>query len=334
MRTFLTLLLLLTGAPVIAAAEPYTLWYGQPATSWESQTLPIGNGALGAMLFGGVGSEQLQFNEKTLWTGGPGSPGYTYGNWTSPRPTAVKDVVDTIDATGRADPAWVAGKLGQPRQGYGAHQTFGDLHLDMADTGYTGYKRSLNIANAVAKVSYTAAGTVFDREYFASHPGNVIAGRLTANQPGKISFTLRYTSPRSDFTATSTGGRLTIRGALADNGLAFEAQVQVKTVGGTVTGTGGQVRVSGADSATFVLSARTNYALKYPTYRGVDPHAAVTRAVDTTLSYQDLRAAHVADHRALFDRVKLDLGGSLPDKPTDQLRAAYTGGAANQRWIL
>ncbi|MFC5821029.1 glycosyl hydrolase family 95 catalytic domain-containing protein [Nonomuraea harbinensis] len=315
-----------------AAVEPDTLWYAQPATAWESQALPIGNGALGAMVFGGVGSEQLQFNEKTLWTGGPGTAGYTYGNWTSPRPSALQEVVDAIDADGKAAPGWVTGKLGQARTGYGAYQTFGDLRLDMADANpaHTGYRRSLNIRDAVAKVSYTSAGTVFDREYFASHPGGVVAGRLTANQPGKISFTLRYTSPRSDFTATANGGRLTIRGALAGNGLAFESQIQVEAEGGTVTGGNGQVRVTGADSATFVMSAGTDYAPRYPTYRGTDPHAAVTRAVDAAaaMPYADLRAAHVADHRALFDRVSLDLGGALPDKPTDQLRAAYTGGAS------
>jgi alpha-L-fucosidase 2 len=320
-------------APAVAAgADPNTLWYSQPAADWESQALPIGNGAMGAMVFGGVGSEQLQFNEKTLWTGGPGSSGYNFGNWNSPRPTAMQEVVDAINANGSADPSWVESKLGQTRTGFGAYQTFGDLRLDMADASpsYSGYRRSLNLRDAVAAVTYTTSAATFTREYFASYPGNIIAGRLSANQPGKISFTLRYTSPRSDVTTTTSGGRLTVRGVLAGNGLKFEAQTQVTTDGGTITSNGGQVTVTGANSATFVTSAGTDYAQSFPTYRGTDPHARMTQAVDTAAAraYTDLRTTHVADHRSLFDRVQLDLGGVMPDKPTDQLRSAYTGGVS------
>ncbi|MGI5447594.1 glycosyl hydrolase family 95 catalytic domain-containing protein [Streptomyces sp. CA-243310] len=320
------------GASAATTPDPNTLWYAQPASGWEAEALPIGNGSLGAMVFGGVGSEQLQFNEKTLWTGGPGSPGYNHGNWTSPRPNALNEVVDRINTTGKADPDWVAGKLGQSRSGYGAHQTFGDLRLDMADAdpGYSGYRRSLDISNALAKVRYTSAGVVYDREYFAGYPGNVVAGRLGANKAGKVSFTLRYTSPRNDFTTTANGGRLTIRGELADNGLAFESQVRIATDGGTVTSSNGQVKVSGADSAVFVMSAATYYAQSSPTYRGPDPHAKVTAAVDAavTRSYTDLKASHIADHRALFDRVRLDVGGVMPDSPTNQLLAGYTTGTS------
>lgn len=324
-------------APASGAAEPAavadgnTLWYDEPATDWESRALPIGNGAMGAMVFGGVASEQVQFNEKSLWTGGPGSQqGYDFGNWTAPRPGAIDEVVAAIDRDGKADPTWVAGKLGQPKRGFGAHQTFGDLRLDTGTTSYTGYRRDLNIGDGTAKVGYVANNVTYGREYFASHPGNVIVGRLGASEPGKVSFTLRYTSPRGDFTASAAGGRLKIRGKLADNGMLFEAQVQVKADGGTVTNGTGQVTVSGANSATLVLSAGTNYSDVYPTYRGADPTAAVTAAVDTASAktYADLRATHVADHKALFDRVKLNIGQTMPDKPTDDLRAAYTGGAS------
>ncbi|WP_051787262.1 MULTISPECIES: glycosyl hydrolase family 95 catalytic domain-containing protein [Streptomyces] len=337
LTTALVAAVLATGeTPAVSAAaapDPYTLWYAQPAADWEKEALPIGNGAMGAMVFGGVSSEQLQFNEKTLWTGGPGSPGYDFGNWASPRPTALQEVVDEIDARGKADPGWVAGRLGQPKTGFGAHQTFGDLRLDMAGgaASGTGYRRSLDIEDALAKVTYTSSGVAYTREYFASHPGNVIAGRLSANRPGKMSFTLRYTSPRSDFAATANGGRLTIRGKLADNGMTFESQVRVMTDGGTVTAGNGQVKVTGANSATFVMSAGTDYAQSYPAYRGADPHAKVTTAVDAAAarSYDSLKSAHIADHRALFDRVRLDIGGVMPDKPTNQLLAAYAGGGSS-----
>ncbi|WP_438493449.1 glycosyl hydrolase family 95 catalytic domain-containing protein [Streptomyces asiaticus] len=322
------------GRTAVAAADPHTLWYAKPAADWEKEALPIGNGAMGAMVSGGVGEEKLQFNEKTLWTGGPGSAGYNFGNWNSPRPTAIQEVVDTINTQGKADPSWVAGKLGQDRTGFGAYQTFGDLNLEMAggEPSYTNYRRSLDVRNAVAGVRYDAGGATFDREYFASYPDKVIAGRLGANQSGKVSFTLGYSSPRSDFTATANGGRLTIRGKLADNGLVFESQIQVKAQGGTVTGGDGQVKVTGADSATFVMSAGTNYAQRYPSYRGNDPHETVSKAVDAAAatSYDGLKSAHVADHRGLFDRAKLDIGQSMPDKPTDQLRAEYSDGASAQ----
>ncbi|MGW3351332.1 glycosyl hydrolase family 95 catalytic domain-containing protein [Nonomuraea rubra] len=307
-----------------------TLWYDRPATDWETQALPIGNGPLGAMVFGGVASEQLQFNEKTLWTGGPGVSGYDFGNWKTPRPGAIAEVQQQIDRDGRMTPEAVAARLGQPKTGFGAYQTFGDLFLDFGHANPTGYRRELGLREAVARVGYTAGGVRHSREFFASNPGNVIVGRLSADQGGKVSFTLRHTSPRDDKTVTAADGRLTIRGALRDNGMTFEAQVQVITEGGTRTDDGDRITVSGADSAVIVLSAGTDYADAYPAYRGEDPHAKVTAAVDAAAatSYDDLRRAHVADYRELFDRVKLDLGGTAPAIPTDRLRRDYTGGAS------
>ncbi|RCG30128.1 glycoside hydrolase family 95 protein [Sphaerisporangium album] len=307
-----------------------TLWYDKPATDWESQALPIGNGPLGAKIFGGVATEQIQFNEKTLWTGGPGSPNYDFGNWKTPRPNAIAEVQQQIDRDGRMSPEAVAAKLGQGKTGFGSYQTFGDLFLDIpgAPQNPTGYRRDLNLRDAVAKVGYTADGVGYSREYFASHPGNVIVGRVSADQAGKVSFTLRHTSPRDDKTVTASNGRLTIRGALSDNKMKFEAQVQVVTQGGTRTDAGDKITVTGADSAMFVLSAGTDFSGAYPAYRGADPHAAVTAAVDAAArqGYDRLKRAHLADYHRLFDRVKLDLGQSTPAIPTDRLRAQYTGG--------
>ncbi len=311
--------------------DPYTLWYDEAATDWESRALPIGNGALGAMVFGGLATEHVQFNEKTLWTGGPGSPGYNFGNWTSPRPTAIADVQSTIDSQGKMSPDAVTSKLGQPRTGYGAYQTFGDLWLDVAGTsGASGYRRYLNLADATAGVTYAASGVTYNREYLASFPAGVIAGRLSATSAGKVSFTLRVSSPRADQTVSVANGRLTIRGALANNAMTFEAQIQVLTTGGTRTDGTDRITVSNADSAVFLLSAGTNYADTYPGYRGTDPHSAVTSKVDGAVAqgWNALRAAHVSDHQALFNRVKLDVGATMPMQATDDLRAAYTGGTS------
>ncbi|MFE9643416.1 glycoside hydrolase N-terminal domain-containing protein [Streptomyces sp. NPDC006365] len=312
------------------------LWYASPAADWEREALPIGNGALGAAVFGTLASERLQFNEKSLWTGGPGSAqGYDHGNWCEARPGVITAVQDELDAKTRLDPESVADELGQPRIGYGAHQTFGDLHLDIPDAPAAppdSYRRELDISSAVAMVGYTHQQVRHQREFFASYPDGVIVGRLTADRPGKVAFTLRHTSPRSDFTATAAGGRLTVRGALEDNGLRFEAQVRVRSEGGTVTSNSdGTITVTGADSAWFVLAAGTDYADTYPDYRGDDPHAAVTRTIDKAAGerYQSLLARHVRDHRALFDRVTLDIGQTAPsDVSTDRLLANYTGGAS------
>ncbi|MFC0107137.1 glycosyl hydrolase family 95 catalytic domain-containing protein [Kibdelosporangium aridum] len=309
------------------------LWYDEPATDWESQSLPIGNGALGASVFGGVQNEQLQFNEKTLWTGGPGSPGYDFGNWRSPRPDAIKQVQDRINAEGQVTPEWAASVLGQGKTGFGAYQTFGDVRISQpqAPPDVTGYRRTLDIADAVAGVTYASGGATFAREYFASAPDEVLVGRISASQPGRISFTISYIAPDNRSRSSSArDGRITFAGNLHDNGMRFESQLHVRNEGGTRTDNpDGTVTVSGADAVTLVLAAGTNYSDVYPTYRSVDPHDAVTRRVDaaSAKSFAALRDTHVRDHRGLFDRVSLDVGQNVPDMPTDELLRAYRGTA-------
>ncbi|WP_447001901.1 glycosyl hydrolase family 95 catalytic domain-containing protein [Saccharothrix isguenensis] len=314
------------------SAAGLTLWYDEPATHWESQSLPIGSGALGATVFGGVQDEQLQFNEKTLWTGGPGSPGYDFGNWRTPRPDAIKQVQERIAAEGQADPNWVASVLGQGKTGFGAYQTFGDLRISQPDApqDVTDYRRGLDIANATAGVTYTSGGTTFTREYFASAADDVIVGRFTADKSGQIGFTVSITAPDNrSGVRTASNGRITFAGNLDDNNLRFESQVQVRNEGGTRTDNpDGSVTVSGADEVVLVLAAGTDYSDQYPTYRTEDPHRAVTKRTDSAArkSYRSLRDAHVSDHRDLFDRVSLDIGQEMPDIPTDELLRAYRSG--------
>jgi alpha-L-fucosidase 2 len=317
-----------------AADHPgMTLWYDEPATNWESQALPIGSGALGAAVFGGVGTERLQFNEKTLWTGGPGSQeGYSFGNWTSPRPGALEEVQQRIDAEQRVSPSWVAQKLGHPKRGFGAYQTFGEVRLtEPQPAAVSEYARSLDIADATAEVSYTADDVGYSREYFASAADNVIVARLSADEPGRVGFTASITAPDNRTkTITTEDGRITMAGALHNNGMRFESQLQVLNTGGTRTDNpDGTVTVTGADEVVLLLAAGTDYSAAYPTYRtGEDPHAAVTTRLDAAAakSYAQLRAAHVADYQALFDRVGLDVGQQMPGMPTDELLDAYREG--------
>ncbi|GAB2756002.1 glycosyl hydrolase family 95 catalytic domain-containing protein [Amycolatopsis magusensis] len=313
-----------------------TLWYDEPATDWESQSLPIGSGALGASVFGGVQAEQLQFNEKTLWTGGPGSPGYDFGNWTAPRPGALEAVQQRIAADGQAEPEWVADQLGQPKHGFGAYQTFGDLRLTQpqAPPEVSDYRRHLDISTATAGVRYTSVGTEFTREYFASAADNVIVARLSAGEPGRIGFTAAITAPDNrSKSASARDGRLTFSGSLHDNGMRFASQVQVLNDGGTRTDNAdGTVTVQDADAVTLVLAAGTDYSPAYPAYRtGEDPASGVTQRVDQAVAkgLPALRSAHVADHQALFDRVDLQLGQQPPAIPTDDLLRSYQDGSAS-----
>jgi len=312
-----------------------TLRYDEPASDWESQALPIGNGALGAMVFGGVVEEQLQLNEKTLWTGGPGSAdGYAFGNWTAARPGALEEVQRKIAAEGRAEPPWVASVLGQPRSGYGAYQSLGDLRLSFPGSSdhVTDYCRALDISEATASVRFAAGGVRYQREYFASAVDGVIVARLTADSPGRVSLTASVaTPPNRRARATASEGRITLVGRLEDNGMRFEAQILVVNEGGErVDEPAGRVAVRGADAVTLVLAAGTDYANDYPTYRGPDPHAGVTARLEAAAdkAYEDLRAAHVADYRELFDRVVLDVGQRMPSISTRRLLEGYRDGSA------
>jgi len=310
-----------------------TIWFNKPATNWETESLPLGNGALGISVFGGLASEQLTFNEKTLWSGGPGASGYNFGNWTTPRPNAIKNIQDSLNTTPRMTPAAVATALGQPKSAFGSYNVFGNVFLDMpgAPTDVQNYKRSLDISKSIASVSYAAANVNYQRQYFVSSPDNVVVAKLSADQAGKVGFTLRITAPTNrSQTLTSAGGRMTFKGALNDNGLKYEYQAQVVPVGGTLTNNAnGTVTVAGADSAVIIMGAGTNYSMVYPTYRTADPAAKVTAAVNaaSAKSWDTLFQAHEADYTNLFGRVDLDLNATMPDIPTPDLLARYRNAA-------
>jgi alpha-L-fucosidase 2 len=331
-------ILLLTSSPSDAAPDRFTLWYDRPAADWEREGLPIGNGSMGAMLLGGVAEDDVQFNEKTLWTGGPGSKeGYDSGLPPDSLVPALKTVRERIDQKKRLEPEDVAAILGHKARGYGDYQSFGSVVLKLPDaSGVSGYRRELDIAHAIARLRYTQAGVHYLREYFADYPDRVIVVRLSADKPHRIGFSTAIDVPDNRSVARDVdNGRISASGALADNGLRYEAQLQVLAKGGqrTVLPDGG-VRVAGADSAVLILAARTNYAAHDPDYRGSDPHAHVQHDVDLAAakSYRQLLADHEQDYRALFDRVTLDIGQAMPDVSTDRLLAEYrTGDGAADR---
>jgi alpha-L-fucosidase 2 len=330
---------------VAAGGRGMVLWYDEPAPDsaegWESRSLPIGNGAMGATVFGGVAEERVQFNEKTLWTGGPGVADYAFGNWAGPRPGALDGIRQRIATEGQVPAEDVLAELGLPsdtprQRRFGAYQSFGDVRMSIEDPGaVSGYRRELDISRGVARVSYFAGGVRYTREYFASAPDGVVVMRLAADAPRHVGVTARIAVPDNRSSAVvAQRGRITVAGALDSNGMRYEAQLQVTADGGRrVDNADGSVSVSGADAVTLVLGAGTDYAPVYPTYRGVAPHARVDALVDAAgrRGFRQLEYRHVRDHMRLFGRVRLDLGGRMPDIPTDDLLASYGSGSAADR---
>jgi alpha-L-fucosidase 2 len=343
-----------------AASNDLVLWYHDPAQDWQGylyNPLPVGNGSMGAMVFGGVAQEHIQFNEHTLWTGGPGSADggqpYNFGNWYAPRPGALETVRTTIagelsEATRPDDSAtWGAGLLCQDEDGYGAYQAFGDIYLTLtsAPASFSSYRRQLDLTTATTTSQYDADGVTFQREYFASHPDAVIAGRLTASAPAAQSFTVTIAPPGSGpATVTSAAGRITLRGNLSDNGMNYEAQLQVLAEGSgasTTSNADGSVTVAAADAVVLLLTAGTDYAASYPDYRGADPHPRITAALDAAVAtpYGVLRDRQLADYQELFGRVSLRIPqiGVDPswdiDDQMNQLDDAMVNESANEDLI-
>lgn len=301
-------------APAIAVAEtPLTLRFDKPAQDWEKESLPIGNGAMGAAVQGGIAVDHLQFNEKTLWTGGPDSQqGYDFGLPEKPRTHALAQVQQTLREEDRLAPEQVAETLGREITGYGNYQSFGTLQLQFPQPEQvSGYRRELDLADATARVSYTADGIHYRREYLASYPDGIIAVHLSADKESSLTFSAELDIPDNRSADTSVQGqRVTVSGALKDNGLQYETQLQVIADGGRVsTDKDGTLQVAGADSATLLLAAGTDYAANYPQYRGKDPHGMVQARIEraSRKGWPALRTDHIADYQSLFNRVALNL---------------------------
>ena len=290
---------------------------------------------MGAMIAGGVDEDRVQFNEKTLWTGGPGSrQGYDFG-WPERSMAAdVERVARELDKKGELTPEYVAAKLGRKARGYGDYQSFGELVLLTNGAGdVSEYRRELNLDQGIARVSYLRDGVRYTREYFASYPDGVIVVRLTADQPNRISFRARLVVPDNRTAEhSSRNGELAVVGALHDNGLKYAAAVMIVAEGGERSSLGdSQVGVVAANSAWIVLTAATNYRLQHPDYRGAEPLPAVRARLGraSEFGWRQVLERHIADHSSLFARLSLDLGAAAVDVPTPQLLEQYGSGRAD-----
>ena len=328
-------------------SEPLSLWYRQPATNWVS-ALPVGNGRLGAMVFGGIAREKLQLNEDTLWAGGPYDPDNTNAL------AALLEVRRLIFDGKYAEAQKLAGEkmMGKPMRQM-PYETLGDLFLAFPTNAAVGnYRRDLNLDTAVASVTYTSDGVKFTREIFSSPVDQVIVVRLTADQPGQISFTAGMTTlQKADMSVeVNTNAPLVNDATLVMRGVngksdgikgALKFQVRVcvlpsfHDIHGKILADADKISVTHADSVTLLIAAATSFK-NYHDVSG-DPEAItknqiagaykkwwnghVADGIDTTL------ADHIAAHQKLFRRVELNLGETDSMKlPTDERIAHFADG--------
>ena len=326
-----------------SAADRLELWYDRPASNWN-EALPVGNGHMGAMVFGGVTDEHLQFNESTLWTGSPHE--YQHEGAVKFLPAlralcnesrALWIEAEELDKKGKKAEADEKRNLSRAKQKEGEdigrkefmsvpigqmmYQAFGDVRLNFSShTNATDYRRSLDLNTATASVSYRVGDATFTRECFATFPDKVIVWRVTADQPGRVSFTAQLDSPhKSAKTARRQGDQLALFGEVEPGGLRFESRMKISALGGKVAVSDDAITVEHADSATLVLAPATSFK-NFSDISG-DPSsraAAMLKAV-SKMSYAQLLKAHWADYQKLFGRVSLNLGRTDAAKlPTDE----------------
>ena len=281
-------------AAASVSANDLTLKYSQPASCW-TEALPVGNGRLGAMIFGGVTNEHLQLNEATLWSGGP-------RDWNNP---GAKEVLPQVRAAIFAGDYAKAGDLCKKMQGpYNeSYQPLGDLHLAFFGSENilsNSYERTLDLNRAVATVRYRVGDATFTRETFSSYPDQVVVVRLTCDQPGKINFTATADSPLHH-TSEAGGTNTLVLGGKAPShvdpsylnskhpiiyddgtnaeGMTFDLYVRAFADGGNISCDGKILSVTNANSVTLLLSAGTSFngPDKSPSREGRDPVAEALR---------------------------------------------------------
>jgi alpha-L-fucosidase 2 len=330
-----------TGAEA-GPGTPLTLWYRRPAVRWTEASV-IGNGRLGGMVWGGARRERIDLNEDTLWSGEP------YDNL---NPRGLKSLPEIrrllVEGKNRESQRLVERDMnGKFNQSY---QPLGDLTLELPIQGpVTDYRRELDLARAVARVRFTYQGVRYTREMFASYPAQAIIVRLAGDKPGRLSLKatlgcqlhhatkaaksyLCLTGRCPAFVSAYGGPDPVVWDDAPDGkGMRFQTRLVPSHDGGRVTISDDAITAEGCDSVTLLLVAATSYngPHKSPSREGKDP----ARLCDEYLAplagkpYAELLAAHVTDHRPLFDRVSLDLGRSaVDDLPTDVRIRKYQPG--------
>ncbi|MBS1789098.1 MAG: glycoside hydrolase family 95 protein [Acidobacteria bacterium] len=308
-------------------ANPHLLWYRQPASNWN-EALPIGNGRLGGMVFGGVREEHIQLNEDSIWAG-------KKMNRINPEAARAIPEVRRLLLAGKLREAEVLADkaiIAKPRR-MPPYQPLGDLWLRFSGIeAESEYRRELNLDSGIARISFTAGGAKFTREVFVSAVDQVMVIRLTCNKPGRISFAATLTR-EADAQVRAINNRVILEGeAIARDknhpdepkvGTKFTGVLQILAEGAHNQIKGNEIVIEGANSATLFFAAATDYRHKHPLAKCEADLLAAKKP------YARLLASHVSDHRRLFRRVQFDLKTPAPDLPTDERLKRVQAGATD-----
>jgi alpha-L-fucosidase 2 len=319
------------GRDEVQNAPDLRLWYRQPAANWN-EALPIGNGRLGAMVFGGVESERLQLNEDTIWAGEKRDRLNPAGPAAVPEIRRLLFAGKAVEAEALADKALI----GIPRR-MPPYQPLGDLGIAFTHTtGATNYQRQLNLADATTRVSYAAGGTLYTREAFSSAVDQAIVVRLTKRGPGTIGFTAKLSRERDGIARADGPNRIVLEGqAIVDpkstrhaderkTGVRFAAILQATAEGGRVKTEGDSLIVEGAEAVTLLLTAATDVRAAHPLEA-----AGMALAAAAAKPFARLRADHVADYQKLFNRTTLTFDDPAPPASA-KATARKPGSGANR----
>jgi alpha-L-fucosidase 2 len=300
-----------------------TLWYAEPASAW-TEALPVGNGRLGAMVFGNPESERLQLNESSFWSGGPSR------NDNANARGALSQVRQLIFNGQYTDAEALINQNMTATQLHGSmFQPIGDVRLGFnGHTGHSNYRRELDLERALITVSYDIAGVTYTREVFASEPAQVLVVRLTASEPGKLSFSVGLDGPRQNSlevpdanTLEAIGTSSTHEGVTGQ--VRYSTRVKIANTGGSTAAMQNGVQVTAADEVLLFVSIATNF-VDYKTLTA-DERArsqAYLTAVEGA-TYDALFSQHLTAFQRYFGRVALNLGTSSTTLPTDRRVAEF-----------
>lgn len=296
---------------------------------WEQTCLPIGNGYMGASMFGGIRTERVVLNEKTFWAGGPcaARPDYYGGNHRD-RYKYVKQVQEYL-AAGEHKKAEELLPMLTGDGDFGSYLLLCDMVLDfdLPDEDVSGYCRSLDLNRSLYSCEFTSGGVKHTREAFASYPARIIAFRFTASEKGALGFTLSLDKTHSG-NISAENSTLVYSGAAEDNGMRFDARFRVYS-DGEVVPQGDSIAVRGASEAVVYFCAATDYDMKFPKYRTETEPASVTMPLLHTaerLGWDALYEEHFNDYSAMFSRVALHINDDEKELPADRLLEAYRAG--------
>ncbi|UUF13585.1 MULTISPECIES: glycosyl hydrolase family 95 catalytic domain-containing protein [Flavobacterium] len=301
------------------AQSDLKLWYDKPAAIWN-EALPLGNGRLGAMVFGDPAVERLQLNEETIWAGSPNSNAHSKSIEALPK-------VRQLIFDGKFDEAQDLATqdiMSQTNDGM-PYQTFGSVYISFAGhQKYTDYYRDLDISNATAKVKYKVNGVEFTREILTAFSDQVIVVKLSASQPGQITCNVFMNSP-IDKTIASTEGNQIILSGLGSNfegvkgKVKFQGRLSAKNKGGEIDASNGVLSINKADEVILYISIATNFK-DYKDISGDEIAKSKDYLAKAEVKdFETIKKAHIDFYQKLFNRVSLNLGSNdLVKKPTNE----------------